>query len=150
MSNVVALKTKNMIDKMVDQIHREFAAATSDTKRAERARVRTGKLLIELRDRIEAGEAGDGKPWWKWFTENIAIGRSNAKQCMRLAKAKDPNAAHDKEKEDAKERMQNIRAERSAHPIEYILELIAELNEEQRQQLFAELGRIYAYPDQDD
>jgi hypothetical protein len=149
MSNVVALKTKNMIDKMVDQVHREFAAAVADTKRADRARIRAGKLLIELRQRIEAGEAGQGIKWGKWCGENIARSKRDINRCIKLAQAKDPEAAHDEEKTEAVERMQKNRDERSSHPVQYILELIAELNQEQRRQLFSEIGRIYAYPDQD-
>jgi len=144
MSNVVALKSKT-IEQMVDQIHREFATAASDTKRADRARLRAGRLLIELRGRIEAGEVGQGVKWWKWHKENIARSKRDSMKVMRLASAADPEAAHDEEKAERAARRDQSQVE---HDLVFeALCLVEQMNADQRQKFFAELRSIYAYTD---
>jgi hypothetical protein len=150
MTNVIALKNKTTIEGMIDEIHREFAAATADTKRADRARLRAGKLLLKLRKRIEDGEEGEGVNWWKWYGKNIARSKKDAMKVMKLASATDPEAAHEQEKTATKDRMAKGRAAhmRDQSTVEHILCLIEQLSEESRQQLFAELRSIYAYQHQ--
>ncbi|MCX7313799.1 MAG: hypothetical protein NTV56_19290, partial [Alphaproteobacteria bacterium] len=62
------------------------------TNRAARARVRRGQLLLALRERIEAGEAGD-VGWWRWYTAHIARSRRDGEKVMKIARGADPEAA---------------------------------------------------------
>ena len=57
-------------------------------------RLVAGQKLLELRARIEAGEAGD-VTWWAFYEEHLAEFRSrkDAEKLMRMAGADDPEAA---------------------------------------------------------
>jgi hypothetical protein len=151
MTNVITLKTKSTIDRMVDQIHREFAAATADTKRADRARIRAGKLLIELRKRVEAGEVGEGVNWWEWYDENFARTKRDARKCIKIARAADPELAAEDERErnrnaKAKQRRSEVRPQLEIEDLVFAaLCLVEKMNHNERQKFFAELRSIYAY-----
>jgi hypothetical protein len=137
MGEVVSLaRNSSRIERLVTEVHKQFSAATEGTKKADRARLRAGKLLLELRDRIEAGEAGEGVNWWKWYGDNIARSKRDARRVMKLAAAADPEAAHEHEKEErGRRRHQSL--------VVAALRLVAEMTDEQRQQFFAELERLY-------
>jgi hypothetical protein len=137
MGEVVSLaRNSNRIEKLITEIHKQFAANDDGSKKADRARLRAGKLLIELRGRIEAGEGGEGVNWWKWYGENIARSKRDAMRVMKLASADDPEMAHEDEKEERRRR-------RHQRLVANALSLVEEMNPEQRQQFFAELERLY-------
>src|SRR5262249_15694815 len=57
------------------------------------ARLRLGEILLELRCRVESGEAGEGVKWWDWFDQNVQRSRGDAKKLLKLAASEDPEAA---------------------------------------------------------
>jgi hypothetical protein len=64
------------------------------------ARIQAGRVLLELRRRVEAGEAGPGVNWWEWFeARDFGRGRKDAEKLMRIAGSDDPEAALAKEHE---------------------------------------------------
>jgi hypothetical protein len=112
MSVVVDMRRRkaDTLDEMVSEIHRQFDEAMRCEKKAYSARIYTGQLLLELRARIEAGEAGDNINWWEWHEAKFVRSRRDAEKVMALAKADDPEAAHEQEKAKAREGMRQRRA----------------------------------------
>jgi hypothetical protein len=90
-------------------IHEKFAEATALDIKADNARIEAGRMLIELRARIEAGEVGL-VGWWHWYSANFTRSRRDAEKCMALAQAKDPSAALEHERQRAREGMREYRA----------------------------------------
>ncbi len=135
------------IKEMVDEIHKQFAAALDAGKKADRARIHAGRLLIALRKRIEGGEVGENVNWWKWYEENFARSRRDANRCMKLANAENPEAAHDEEKANAKKSMAKSRTNVCPDEdiVTHALRLVEEMDANQRQQFFAALRRRYAH-----
>jgi hypothetical protein len=86
----VALATRrwNTIDTTIEAAQTKVASL----------RIETGKILNELRSRIDAGEAGELATWWEWYGDNFTRSRSDAEKLMALARADDPVAAHEAEK----------------------------------------------------
>ncbi len=64
-------------------------------KRLEDLRIALGLKLIGLRQRIEAGEAGDAAAltWWEWFEAHVPISRQHAERWMKIAASDAPEAA---------------------------------------------------------
>jgi len=84
------------IDELVFLIHKRFekaqAISTEAQKKYKSARLQAGELLLELRGRIEAGEAGRVE-WWEWYGEHFVRSRKDAEKCMALASQDDPEQA---------------------------------------------------------
>lgn len=135
------------IKEMVDEIHKQFAAALDAGKKAERARIRTGQLLISLRKRIEAGEIGENVNWWKWYDENFARSKKDAMKVMKLARAEDPEAAHDEEIDKRRQARKSPRGDQLELEdlVTHALRLVEEMDAKQRQRFFAEIRRLYAH-----
>jgi hypothetical protein len=134
------------IKKVVDEIHKQFAYAADGSKKADRARLRAGQLLNDLRGRIEGGEIGENINWWKWYDENFARSKKDAMKVMKLASAEDPEAAHDSEKADRHERRSRRRDQSQVEDlVTHALHLVEEMDANQRQRFFAEIRRSYAY-----
>jgi hypothetical protein len=71
MSKAIAKRTATALqpislDEAVKAIHVKFAEAIRAEHRAYHARVAAGQMLLDLRKRIEGGEAGD-VGWWSWY-----------------------------------------------------------------------------------
>jgi hypothetical protein len=68
--------------------------------------LQAGLMLLELRRRIESGEAGE-TDWWAWY-EQMFTGyiksRKYAEQLMRWARADDPDAAIEDHRRKSRER----------------------------------------------
>jgi hypothetical protein len=64
-------------------------------KKLEDLRIELGLKLVGLRQRVEAGEAGDEATlaWWEWFEANIKFSRKYAERWMRIAASEAPEAA---------------------------------------------------------
>ncbi|MCX7310194.1 MAG: hypothetical protein NTV56_00335 [Alphaproteobacteria bacterium] len=58
---------------------------------------------LTLRERIEAGEAGDAR-WWDWYKDNIARSRRDGERVMKIARDADPEAAVEAERSANRER----------------------------------------------
>jgi hypothetical protein len=98
------------LQEAIDEIHRQFGEALSNDRKAESCRLYAGKLLLALRQRIEAGEAGEGVNWWQWYESKFVRSRKDAEKVMRLASAEDFEAAEAKEK--AAQKIRNDRKPR--------------------------------------
>jgi hypothetical protein len=142
------------IERMVNEVHKNFASEREAGNRADRARIRAGQLLLALRERIEAGEVGPGVEWWDWYGANITRTRRDANKVMKLARAADPEAAAETERTEARDRMAKHRAganvrpkedDEVADPVEQALELVEDMTTKQRQRFFAALRSAYAY-----
>jgi hypothetical protein len=146
------------IDQMIDEIHKNFAAEREAGNRADRARIRAGQLLLTMRERIEAGEAGKNVGWWDWYKDNIVRSRRDAEKVMALARNADPEEAAAIERASNREAVAKTRAKSTAaysktdsnadqddedDPVEVVLGLIGEMTTRQRQRLFAALRSKY-------
>jgi hypothetical protein len=85
---VVAGKINAFLDK-ADQASKKFSEY----------RISAGRLLIEARQRVDAGEAGDTVTWTQWLSDNVDRSERDCRRVMRLAGADDPHAALAKERE---------------------------------------------------
>jgi hypothetical protein len=79
----------NSFDGVIDEIHRQFSEASRADHRAERCRILAGKLLLNLRERIENGEAGNTS-WWQWYLQHFVRSTRDAQKLMELAQSLDP------------------------------------------------------------
>ena len=141
------------IEQMVNEVHKNFATERDFGNRADRARIRAGQLLLTLRERIQAGEAGN-IAWWDWYKANITRTRRDAEKVMKIARAADPEEAaaaeratnreavakHEKKKKAAAE----AKTDSDPDLIDQALELVEEMTTAQRQRFFAALRREYA------
>jgi hypothetical protein len=100
MGKVIPLNTIKDLAKEIDRL---FSVVQDSERRAERARMQAGRLLLELRARIEAGEAG-AVTWWRWYCDHIAHSHRDAEKVMALARAQDPEAAYQEENRKRRER----------------------------------------------
>jgi N-glycosylase/DNA lyase len=96
---VVPLQRQLTLDEVVRAIHKKFADAIDSEGRSIRCRIAAGQMLIALRERIESGEAGKGIEWWRWYESKFVRSRRDAEKVMALARAEDPEAAADEERE---------------------------------------------------
>lgn len=148
MTNVVALKEANSIDKLVAEIRGHLYDAKGAETKFNKHRLAAGQKLLALRKRIEAGEAGE-VTWWEWFeTADIGRSRRDAEKLMRMAGADDPDEAHETEKREARERMQNVRTANVRRMEEYdivedALNLVAKMSEEERERFDATYMETY-------
>jgi len=95
-----------------------MSTATLLDKKADTARIEAGKLMLECRKRVEAGEAGDDykTDFWSWFGVYVkGRSRKDAEKVMRLASAPDPMAAAAEERRKARESMAEMRKQRGAN-----------------------------------
>jgi hypothetical protein len=169
------VKLQPTIDQMITELHKNFATEREAGNRADRARIRCGQLLLALRERIEAGEAGD-VGWWDWYKANIARSRRDGERVMKIARDADPDAAAEAERAAARASMTKTRAasrdatnvcrkdDSDADPserkavgesvrpdedddrVERALGLVEQMTPNQRQRFFAALRSNYAYP----
>jgi hypothetical protein len=72
-------------------------------KKAQLRRIKLGYLLLELQQRIEAGENGDQCTFWEWFADMIPHSRSDAEKLMTIARQDDAESAYQKRLEKQKE-----------------------------------------------
>jgi hypothetical protein len=86
------------LDEMVLLIHKKFDVVVRKQEEFKIARIEAGRLLLELRSRVEAGE--DGRvSWWDWYGQKFARSRRDAERVMEIASQEDPEWAYDKMKE---------------------------------------------------
>lgn len=114
-------------------------------------RLEAGRMLLELRARVEA-EGGD---WWKWRNGKFDRSRKDMEKLMRMASADDPEGAAEKEKSDRRESMKRIRV-RGAHmgsnrrqptsDVDHILYAVRTLTDDQRAELFTKLKEMFPWP----
>jgi hypothetical protein len=99
------------IDDLVFRAHKQFETVVSTQSKFFNARIECGRTLLELRQRIEAGEAGN-IAWWAWYGEKFARSRRDAERVMDLASAENPVAAYEQEKAETRERVRAVREQK--------------------------------------
>ena len=115
-----AVTHKHSISELVVEINKRIYDSNSAKNRCNKLRLKAGQLLLQLRQRIEAGEEGD-IAWWEWFGNlgsngQAAIllrGRKDAERLMRIASAEDPEQALEDERAKAREGMRRLRANKA-------------------------------------
>ena len=111
-SQVVPMHT---IEEMIHLVHEKFEIVVSTQGKYFSARIECGRLLNELRDRIEAGEVGELATWWEWYDDHFTRNRSDAERLMAIAAAEDPVAAYEAEKARVRVATQRYRARAPGH-----------------------------------
>jgi hypothetical protein len=87
------------LKQVVARIEASFVKIQHHGEKVDQFRISAGKQLVELKDRIEAGEAGKGVKWWSWYTENFKNRtRRDAQKVMALANADNPEEAAEEER----------------------------------------------------
>jgi hypothetical protein len=56
---------------VVKRIELSFDKIKQYSEKTDQFRISAGKQFIELKVRIEAGEAGKGVKWWTWYAANF-------------------------------------------------------------------------------
>ncbi len=122
---------RETLDILAEKITR-YANAT-DEKMIEAA-----KLVGEARKRVKAGEAGD-VTWETWAREKLKLGDSRLRELQRIASAKDPQKALERQQKMTRERVERPREKKKSAALRNAgasLTETAEL-EEDRQSLIA-------------
>jgi hypothetical protein len=84
---------------VVKRIEVSFDKVKQYSEKTDQFRISAGKQFIELKVRIEAGEAGKGVKWWAWYAANFKNRtRRDAQRVMALARSDDPGAAAEEER----------------------------------------------------
>src|SRR5262249_28893465 len=92
--SVVQLKKEKSLDELVTEIRGLMYDITSIESRLTKKRVIAGQRLLELRTRIEAGEAGD-VTWWDYYDKHLSSFRyrKDAEKLLKIAAAENPEEA---------------------------------------------------------
>lgn len=140
------------IQKPLSALVLEIRGHVHDAGRAEttcaKHQLQAGCRLLALRDRVEAGEAGDIS-WWEYFDTQFTgyiKSRKYAEKLMKWARADDPEAAREADHERVREAKQ-ARKEREAlefletpnsrsedyNVVEHALRLVGKMSEAERE-----------------
>jgi hypothetical protein len=99
------------------QVNAHIYDSRAAARRCDKLRLKAGQKLLEMRHRVEAGEAGD-VTWWEWFGQWSGLNgtvpcllrsRKDCERLMRIAGADDPEAALEDERAKAREGMRRLR-----------------------------------------
>jgi hypothetical protein len=109
-TNVIELREFNEVVRITN---RKIEAIEQSDKKTKSLQIEVGELLIELRNRINAGEIGELAVWWEWFEENRMLFRNishdTAEHYMRIAGATDPEEKLVKHREQGNARKKSFR-----------------------------------------
>jgi hypothetical protein len=72
-------------------------------KKVQARRVKIGHILLELQQRIDAGENGELCTFWEWYADMFTRSRGDAERLMTIARDDDPEAAYQRRLEKRKE-----------------------------------------------
>jgi hypothetical protein len=113
-------QSPDSIEIAVRAITAKFAEADALDEKAQNtfnkalsARLEAGHMLNRLRKRVEGGEDGNDIDWWTWYGQHFSRSRKDAERLMRIAAAKEPEAALATDRAEARERMRKHRAAQS-------------------------------------
>jgi hypothetical protein len=141
------------VEEIVAEIRRQFLEEEAAGRRVTSILAYQGELLIAVRKRVEA----DGGDWWRFYDENFGAFRSRkrAEALMRIGGAPDPEAAHEEEKADTRERVAAGRVERTVRSkeiepkqevarnlVQEAVELVRAMTPLQRRQFAAQYKRL--------
>ena len=110
-----AVKLKPIAD-VVRQIKTHIYDANNAEARCVKHRLQAGQLLLQLRERIESGEAGNGINWWEWCEQHIERSRKDCETLLRIANAPDPEAAALGDRERVRLAVAKHRERKAAEP----------------------------------
>jgi hypothetical protein len=131
---------------LVEAINLKLNLAVFADNEGHHHRLDAGRLLLELRTRVEA-EGGD---WWKWQIGKFDRSRKDMEKLMRLASAEEPDAAVQAEREGTRARMRRLRGN-GAHvrskpdDVDHILYAVRALTDDQRAELFTKLKEFWSW-----
>jgi hypothetical protein len=91
---------------LVEAINLKLNLAILAHNESHHHRLDAGRLLLELRARVEA----EGGGWWKWQEGKFDRSRKDMEKLMRMASAEEPEAAVQAERAGARARMERVRA----------------------------------------
>ena len=80
-------------------------------RKAKADRIQVGFILLELKQRIEAGEHGG--QWREYFDRNFKRSHRDADRLMEIAATDDPQYAYELEKTAQRQRMRDLRESRA-------------------------------------
>jgi hypothetical protein len=83
------IHSKRSADELVLLAHKLFDVIEKAERKVNEKRVEAGRVLLELRQQIEA----DGLRWWSYYGEHFARSRSDAERLMAIASAENPAKA---------------------------------------------------------
>jgi hypothetical protein len=94
------------LEQMMDEFHRQFAAAQDHEIKAGKARLRAADILGAMRERCRT----EGIDWWPWFEAHSVRSRRDAERLLKMYDSGDPEAAHEEEKKRNREAQKKHRA----------------------------------------
>ena len=97
------------IEDLLLRAHKEADHIKKHQQEAHSWKIRMGRTLNELRERVEAGENGINMRWWDWYEKHFAYSRSHAEHVMGIARAADPVVASIKANADNRAAVQRHR-----------------------------------------
>ena len=129
-------------DDVVRAIDSKLSLATVADTASHQHRLDAGRMLVELRTRVEAR----GDSWWKWHGKNFARSRRDTERLMALALADNPEAAAQEYRDrDAERQRRKRRAATDVCRIEKIVKLIEALTDQEREELRAACKEIFKW-----
>jgi hypothetical protein len=90
---------------LVEAINLKLNLAMLAHNESHHHRLDAGRMLLELRARVEA----EGEHWWTWREGKFDRGRKDMEKLMRLASADEPEVAAQAERVEAQLRMKRVR-----------------------------------------
>jgi hypothetical protein len=115
MAQVVPIR-RHLTD-VANGVASKFCKIDHANEKANSIRVDIGFDLIELQERVAAGEArerGEPEDFWVWIKLRVDRSLRDMRKCIALAKAEDPEAAAAQEREDNRAYQRKSRAQRAA------------------------------------
>lgn len=133
------------IEMLVADIRAHLLDAQGAETKFRKHRLAAGQKLVELRGRVEKGEAGDGVNWWEYYEARFSRSRKDAEKLMQMAKADDPEAAEEEARTKNNEQHRNRRAadvrgrteSQDEDVVDHALHLVEEMDAEERQRFDA-------------
>lgn len=110
MAKVLKLHEPIPIDGLVIEIRGHLLDAQGAKTKFDKHRLAAGQKLVELRRRIEEGEAGEGVNWWEWYATQFTRSRGDAEKLMKMARSDDPDAAEEQARAQNAENQRKHRA----------------------------------------
>jgi hypothetical protein len=102
------LKLVRTIDELVLAAHKKWEWIDGVKTKYHSARAELAVTLLELRQRVEAGECGQ-VTWWEWYGDHFTRSRGDAEKLLAIASADEPLAAYIAAKASDAERSQKYR-----------------------------------------
>ena len=105
LKKIVATQETAPLDDVVQAINIKLNLAVEADNEATHHRLDAARMLVDPRRRVEV----EGHDWWQWQKGKFARSRKDIEKLLRIGGADDPEAAAEKEKADARERMKRSR-----------------------------------------